>query len=260
LCDFRGRAIYVDSDMQVFKDIRQLWEMPVGPNGYSAAAVKAEWGRPAQLSVMLIDCARTKWSIPAIAELLRRGLDYETFRALGPEQQEVFRSIPAEWNSLEAYEDGATCLIHYTSMRDQPWLSAYNPLAPVWCAALIDAIADGFIEPSSVAQHVEWGFVRPSLLWQVEADQPDPLLAPARVLKLDRSFMPPHAYGGSTVLRTAAGLGVTHPTVAQRLTRSGLARARHVLVASGIQRQVRAARRLSRKVRRVFSGGFRAGI
>lgn len=65
-----GRAIYLDSDMQVFKDIKDLWTTPF--NGAQILTIKnkeASQRRP-QFSVMLIDCANLHWSIQDIVSSL----------------------------------------------------------------------------------------------------------------------------------------------------------------------------------------------
>jgi hypothetical protein len=75
---FRGRAIYVDSDMQVFKDIRELWTLPFDGADLLAAREPGDTGRRPQFSVMLLDCERLRWSLPDIVARLDSGeLNYE---------------------------------------------------------------------------------------------------------------------------------------------------------------------------------------
>lgn len=259
LCDYKGSAIYLDSDMQVFSDVKALWNMPVGPDGFSAAKTRPEWKRPPQLSVMLIDCEKVNWRVDAISERLRNGLSYEEFNRLGPDQREVFRSIPAEWNSLESYEENVTSLLHYTSMPNQPWLSAYNALAPVWCGALLDAIRDGHIDTETIHQNIRAGWVRPSLGWQVEKSEADPLLAPGSVLLADGNFLPPHVAAGSKLIRLSTGAGRQRPSLPQRMARTTIARGRHLMIKSGVQAQAKRFKVIVFKLKRALSGGFRPG-
>ena len=78
LAGYSGRAIYMDADMQVFKDIRRLWELPFnGAKVLVQQEVKhldmtmskenAPQKRIKQCAVMLLDCSRLNWDIKDIA-------------------------------------------------------------------------------------------------------------------------------------------------------------------------------------------------
>ena len=45
-------------------------------------------------------------------------------------ETEVSYALPFKWNSLEHYDD-ETCLIHFTDMPTQPWVS---PIQQEWLA------------------------------------------------------------------------------------------------------------------------------
>lgn len=193
---FKGKAIYVDSDMMVFQDIRKLWSMPF--NGADLLAVGAvdDPSRRPQFSVMLLNCETLKWSIPEIVERLDRGeLTYETLMYDMCVAPRISPSISRHWNSLEHYEKGNTCLLHYTDMKRQPWAWTRNELGYLWIDYLRDAIRDGFISREEVQEDIERGWVRPSLLWEMDrgidlASYPGRLLAPV-ARYLDRDFVAP---------------------------------------------------------------------
>lgn len=83
LAGYRGRALYMDADMLVFKDIRELWELPLNqhkvliqePLSEAHAKVRGKKGAPPrrikQCSVMMLDCERLTWD----AEEIIQGLD-----------------------------------------------------------------------------------------------------------------------------------------------------------------------------------------
>lgn len=187
LAGYQGRAIYMDADMLVFKDIRELWELPFGPAhvliqeelNESESRTRGKKGAPSkrikQSSVMLLDCDRLQWDIEDIVrridakEFDYAGLMYEL--RLVPEEH-VGYSIPFRWNSLEHF-DSDTCLIHYTDMRTQPWVNSLNPHGPLWVNELSLALADGFVTLDQVEQEIDLGYARPSLL----VDLLDPLRA-----------------------------------------------------------------------------------
>jgi hypothetical protein len=101
-------------------------------------------------------------------------------------------AIPPQWNALESYEPAKTCLLHYTDMNTQPWVSCANPLGHLWVACLRRALSAGFITQDEVDREVRTGHVRPSLLAQLQAGQDNCIDLPADMRRLDRDFVPPY--------------------------------------------------------------------
>lgn len=197
LCGFAGRGIYVDSDMQVFKDIRGLWTTPFEGADLLAAREPGESGRRPQFSVMLLDCESLRWDVRDLVARLDDGTySYETLMYEMKAAKQVRAGIDPSWNSLERYEEGTTCLLHYTDMPKQPWLSLANPLAYLWVRDLIEAVDGGFISREFVAAQVEQGHVRPSLLYQLDHKLDECDLLPKEARDLDSRFVPPHEAAG----------------------------------------------------------------
>lgn len=176
LCGYRGRAIYMDADMQVFKDIRSLWNLPFnGQRVLVQESVKhtdvtlhkenAPSTRKKQCAVMLIDCENLNWDVREIV----RGLDEERYTysqlmdemCIVPEELVGYR-VPFEWNSLEHFDE-STCLIHYTDMGTQPWVSTRNPNGEVWFSEVRRMLADGALCTEQLQQEIDMGHFRPSL-------------------------------------------------------------------------------------------------
>jgi hypothetical protein len=193
LAGFRGRGIYLDSDMQVFKDIGGLWGMPFDGADLLSAWEPGDGGRRPQFSVMLLNCDSLRWELPEIVRGLDQGeLTYETLMYEMRVAQNIRASIDPSWNSLEAYEGGRTALLHYTDMTRQPWVSRDNPLGYLWVRDLLEAIERGFIGRELVEAHVREGHLRPSLLYQVDYRIEDTRKLPAGAVALDREFVPPY--------------------------------------------------------------------
>ncbi|WP_236589534.1 hypothetical protein [Ramlibacter aurantiacus] len=194
LCGYQGRAVYLDSDMLVLSDLRELWLYPMQGRQMLSAASRAGDHRPPQFSVMLIDCQALPWDLNEIVQSLDAGsVSYEDLMFRMSTVDRHAAALPREWNSLEHHEAGRTRLIHFTEMDRQPWLNAFHPLACLWCQALLDAIADGAISAADVATAVAAGHVRPSLLAQVQRQCPDPLTLPFGILMQDVGrFTAPH--------------------------------------------------------------------
>lgn len=191
LAGYRGRAIYLDSDMLVFRDITRLWTLPMHDADVLAVRGADTTSRRPQFSVMLLDCGKLRWDVADIvARLDARTLDYERLMYELAIAERVRADIPSSWNALETFDPSDTALLHYTDMPTQPWLSAANPLGFLWVRALLEAMGDGWITRAEVAADVEAGFVRPSLLYQIDHRLEDGLLLPAGSREADRTFTP----------------------------------------------------------------------
>lgn len=215
-----GRGLYLDSDMLVFEDVSRLFHVDLGPHVLLACAPTP--GRAPQYSVFLVDNARASWDPDALVEGYRAGrIAYTDLIGRFTFAEPRAFGLPATWNHLETFEAGRTANVHFTDMGRQPWLSVVNPLADLWCEALLAAVA----ADANVAQALETslarGWVRPSLGYQVERGIVAPWGLPGRVLRRDDAWMPPH-------VRAARGdaPGVMHRFVwqARSWTRRQLAR------------------------------------
>lgn len=194
LAGHKGRAIYVDSDMQVFRDIRDLWTLPFGDAQLLAAeAAPGDTSRRPQFSVMLLDCENLAWTPDTIVESLDSGrLSYEQLMFDMALARKVSPSISHHWNSLERFDPARTCLLHYTDMQTQPWVYTKNANGHLWVRELLLAIDKGFITVDEVREHVDRGWVRPSLLKQVMSHREKPMI-PALFGRLaDRRFEAPY--------------------------------------------------------------------
>lgn len=201
LCNYQGRAIYMDADMQVFKDIEQLWNLPFEgeekiqileeiPDEFQPkdGQVGAPKERKKQSSVMLLDCARLDW----VAEDIIAGLDGDyTYDELLSEicilkPEEIGWRVPWIWNSLETYIEGTTALTHYTDMYTQPWASHLNPIGWVWIEEVKRMLADGSLKWDQIEKEVELGHFRPSLLVELRMNENLREHDPERLEKLEQ--------------------------------------------------------------------------
>lgn len=193
LQDHRGRAIYLDSDMQVFRDIKELWDLPFNGADLLAAREAGGSSRRPQFSVMLLNCDELNWNLPEIVAALDRGeLTYETLMYDMAVARSVRAAIDPAWNSLERYVAGETGLLHYTDMPTQPWVSLDNPNGSIWVRDLIAAVDSGFISRDYIDEQVRAGFVRPSLLYQLDHRVEWSERLPRDAKALDARFVPPY--------------------------------------------------------------------
>lgn len=174
MCEFRGRALYLDADMQVFGDIAELWKIPFDGKRVLCTSQPAPdvWkenkafraGR--QMRVMLLDCSRLDWDVERIIDGLDRGeFSYEElmFDLCIVPPDDIDDRLPPEWNHLERYEPGVTKLVHYTVVQTQPWKNNANPLRDLWHEAFSAAVADGAVGSEKVRQLASAGLIKASL-------------------------------------------------------------------------------------------------
>ncbi len=197
LCHYKGRGIYLDSDMQVFTDIRDLGHREM--NGRDILSVWDTSGseRRPQFSVMLMNCENLRWNINNIVNALDDGsLSYNELMY----DLKIVDQPPGElepgWNSLEHYQPDETKLIHYTDMNQQPWLSRNNPNGHLWLEELAAARRLGFISKQELKQQVTLGHIRPSIVYQLATGNYDSQTIPRYVRWIDKLFKPPHKQKG----------------------------------------------------------------
>ena len=175
LCGYKGQALYLDADMQVFADLAELWDIPFGR--HKVLCTYHEQPPPAwkdhpefrpgrHMAVMKLDCSRLDWDINEIVRGLDEGrysyYDLMSDMVIVP-PDEIGEIIPPEWNSLEHYEPGKTKLVHYTIVATQPWKTDKNPLVDLWMADYRDAMEHGAIDKDLVKKAIAKDLVKASL-------------------------------------------------------------------------------------------------
>jgi hypothetical protein len=177
LAGYQGKAIYMDADMLVFRDIRELWEIPfdgakvviqkeVKFQEQTTAKAGAPKKRKKQCAVMLLDCARLDWKVEDIVAGMDRGeYDYEglMYDLCILREEDVKYGVPFEWNSLEHW-DPDTRLIHYTDVHTQPWTDVNNRFGYLWFDEVRRMLEEGAFDPAALQKEIDLGYFRPSLM------------------------------------------------------------------------------------------------
>jgi len=176
LAGYRGKAIYMDADMLVFSDIRELWGIPfdgakiviqkeVKFEEVSTQKAGAPSKRKKQCAVMLLDCDRLDWEIEKIVADMDAGkYNYEElmYDMCLLSEGDVKYGVPFEWNSLEHW-DSETRLIHYTDVYTQPWTAVGNRFGDLWFHEVRLMLREGKLAPSDLQREIDLGYFRPSL-------------------------------------------------------------------------------------------------
>lgn len=171
ICNYQGKAIYVDSDTICLTDIGELFNTPMNGCNFLAkkGAYKAYrgsdfWG----LSVMLIDCEKSQFALETICDEIDRGLYTQTdfmamSRAFLSHHPYVIGELDPRWNSLD-YWDKDTKLIHYTGLFSQPWKYPNHPYGELWFNYFNEAVASGYITEQDIKLSLHRSYVRLDLL------------------------------------------------------------------------------------------------
>jgi hypothetical protein len=173
ICNYQGRAIWLDSDMVCLRDIGELFDAPMGDSSFLAKAEayrgNGTWG----LSVMLIDCERSRFDIDRyfqeVDQALYSSSDLhqmtDAFLARHPFQ---IGKLDPNWNVFDRY-DKNTRLIHYTNLLSQPWKFPGHPYGDLWFQYFRDAISCGAITSRDVELSLSRAYARQDIL---EGNQP----------------------------------------------------------------------------------------
>ncbi len=141
LCNFRGKALFLDNDMLCFGDVKELDDLDMTPyalrvvqHDYSPTntvkmygAVQTTYPRKNWSSMMLMDCGKLRlWSKDVVE--MQTGAYLHRFQDI-PDKQ--IGEVPKTWNTLD-WMDDTTKLIHYTN--GGPWFAEYlnHPHAAIW--------------------------------------------------------------------------------------------------------------------------------
>jgi hypothetical protein len=186
----QGKAIYLDSDMIVFRDIKQLFDEDVEAVPYRTNAHDT--------SVILINCRLAKWKIKDIVESL--DTKTSTYSSLFRDLQSQGPPIESYWNSHDRLLDGNahgysnkhTALLHYTTVRTQPWIAKGHPLEFLWFNILFEMLDREIVTFGDIEREITKGSLRPSINYQLEKRLKSSQNLPSSIRKLDKGFTSPH--------------------------------------------------------------------
>jgi lipopolysaccharide biosynthesis glycosyltransferase len=170
ICGNVGRAICMDSDTIALRDIGELFDAEMGDNDFLAKPAAygdktdEQWG----LSVVLFDCARTRFALDQYFDEIAAGM-YEYVdlhqmrrRFLAHHSFRIGRIDP-RWNEFDhCYRD--TRLIHYTNLYAQPWKFRSHPYGDLWFSYFNEARKAGYITDRDIELTLVRGYARRDLL------------------------------------------------------------------------------------------------
>ena len=170
LCDYEGKAIFMDSDTICLDDIEDLFNADM--QDYHFLAKRSAYNeREANLwglSVMLIDCEKCKFDLDVYVKEIAEGLySYSDFTNMSPKflKYHPFKigDIDPLWNVFDRYDEN-TKLIHYTNLYTQPWKFRHHLWGDLWFKYFHEAIDLGYISDRDITLSKERSYVRRDIM------------------------------------------------------------------------------------------------
>ena len=118
LCGFSGRAIYMDSDMVVLRDIAELWNAPFG----AGKVLMAKGRRNAwRFCVTVWDCAAARATLPDIEEIRKDPGAHQSLIQYFRQHPELIEPLHTDDNNIDG--DGKPLdqirILHYSDIGTQ---------------------------------------------------------------------------------------------------------------------------------------------
>ncbi len=128
LCGFKGKAIYMDSDVIVMRDIAELWGQEFTPGKIVMGKGGAGW----RYCVSLWNCAAAAGHLLPFAVLRSQPDAHRKMTHLLTHRPDLRQPFRGNWNCLDgekyaSLDDPEIGAIHYTDMSTQPQLRRALP-------------------------------------------------------------------------------------------------------------------------------------
>ncbi len=117
-CQFKGKAIYMDTDVIVLDDLSLLWQHPIEAN----AIVAAKGGKSsARLCTCVWDCEKAKSYIPNIDDLKANPDSHQNLMKLIQQQPSLVQPYTDHFNCIdgENLDIESIKILHYSDMGTQ---------------------------------------------------------------------------------------------------------------------------------------------
>ena len=171
ICQHRGKAIYLDSDIVCLTDVGELWDGDL--NGFDFLALATAYPETGKClyrtSVMLIDCKKSRFDLESIFSQVDGDLYsyYPDFIGMSPifleHHPHKIGALDPRWNSLD-YWNKETKAIHYTDLSTQPWKYHNHPYGDLWFNYFQEAIAAGYVSWQDIHISIERAYVRRDIM------------------------------------------------------------------------------------------------
>jgi hypothetical protein len=171
LCEFRGWALWVDSDIICLQNpLSMFQEIESGLGVYAAKGEKeGSW----DLGVMLVDCSCVQFNLERWLDLIEQGVfSYSEMMSFSPGflQAVSFKvgELPRRFNSHDKTNED-TCFLHYTNLTSQPWKFDGHNEEQQWFMAFKRALDAGDLDEGIIEKSRLRGYVRQDLMLKLKS-------------------------------------------------------------------------------------------
>jgi lipopolysaccharide biosynthesis glycosyltransferase len=158
--EFEGKAIYLDADQIVLKNLNNLVSLldeqhhvalVCSPEGYFGQQPVPQ---RLETSVMVLNCHKLRYwcpntifnhIVPNDLPLKEKQIHYRDFMWLTWMDPHKIQCIDPGWNHFNILNSN-TKLVHFSHVRSQPWKNPRHPLTNFWVKWLLEAIDAGYIK------------------------------------------------------------------------------------------------------------------
>lgn len=168
LCNYQGKAIYIDSDTICLCDIGELFDTQMNGSDFLAKRHIYDGEELWAMSVLLIDCERCRFDLEGVITDIDAGLyslrDFSSMSArFLAHHPYTIGLLDPTWNVFDKWDDH-TKLLHYTNLCTQPWKRPNHPFGELWFSYFNDALKKGSISAEDIDLSRIRGYIRPDLL------------------------------------------------------------------------------------------------
>ncbi len=164
-CQFQGRALYLDADIVVLCDLKELFEIEI--DGYGVLSRPYPKINGYFTSVMIMDCAKlTNWKIHQWVTLINAKIaGYRDTMAANPLGlcHKEFGPLDTIWNDFDQCSE-KTKILHYTYVPTQPWKKAGHPYAYIFLKEMKSALDASVFSADEVKKEIDEGHIYPEIL------------------------------------------------------------------------------------------------
>jgi Glycosyl transferase family 8 len=170
VCNYQGKAIYLDSDIVCLTDISKLFDISL--HNYDFIALANAYPKIGEdlwrTSVQLIDCEKCKFPLEKIFDEIDNNIySFDNFLQLSPiflaHYPFKIGSLDPTWNELDQWYSN-TKMIHYTALNTQPWKYPNHPYEHIWFQYFHEAITAGYISDYDINTSINKSYVRKDIL------------------------------------------------------------------------------------------------
>ncbi len=165
ICGFQGRALYLDADIVVQCDLKELFEIDMQNHGVLSKVDPEVNGY--FTSVLIMDCSKlTDWKINEWVTLINAGIANYRETMTGNTSSlwnKDFGPLEDKWNDMDRWNE-QTKILHYTWVPTQPWKKPGHPFAFVFLKEMKSALDQKAITADEVKKEIDAGHVYPTIL------------------------------------------------------------------------------------------------